>query len=229
MRLNCSSSLKLTAILLSIWVSACPAPTKTEVRVEGVPKPFQPTGDAVVLFPTHHEAAGGEEGDFVRCLKEKLEKEFSGRVRIIDTTVFQNHLFPWFEPHCAPETIEELNELLSQRLVRERITSLGVRYLVNIACSSESDGFPGIICGAGYGGAGCFGVGWENKKDRVYAIIFDVVEGVQSVTLSATASGKSVGFAFVLPILFLARTEADACKALASELGRLLTGATEAK
>lgn len=229
MGFNYSTSLKGAALLLSISLTACPAPVKTEVKVEGAAKSFQPTRDAVVLFPTHHDAAGGEEADFVRCLKEKLEKECSGRVRIIDTTVFQNHLFPWFEPHCAPETIEELNELLCQRLVRERITSLGVRYLVNIACSSESDGFPGIICGAGYGGAGCFGVLWENKKDRVYAIIFDVVEGVQSVTLSATASGKSVGFAFVVPILFLARTEADACKALASELGRLLTGATEAK
>jgi len=216
--------------MLSILTSACPAPTRTEVKREDALKSLRPTPEAVVLFPTHRDSAGGNEADFVRCLKANLEKQFSHRVKIIDTELFQDYMFPWFEVQYAPETVEELNRLLSKPLVRERIASLGVRYLINIARHSDSDGGgPGIICGGGYGGAGCLGAFWEDKTHEVYAVIFDIIKGVHSGSLSASTSGRSFGFAFIVPIVFLAQTETEGCKALAAELGQLLVGTTESE
>jgi len=181
----------------------------------------------VVLFPTYRVRTEAGDAEFIGCLKKNLEKQVSDRVKIMDSAAFQNALFPWFEAQQAPSTIEELNALLARSFVRERIVSLGVRYLVNIASTADSHGFPGIVCGAGYGGGGCLGILWEDSTYRVQAVIWDVVKGVESGTLSTTTSGKSFGFAFVFPIIFLAYTEKDACEALSAELGRLLIDATE--
>ena len=60
------------------------------------------------------------------------------------------------------------------------------------------------------------------------AVIWDLVEGGKAGELSATSSGDSFGFALVVPILFVAYTEKDACEALAAELGNRLTGQADA-
>ena len=228
---------RLLACLAAVLASGCAAPTRTEVLVDPAARSVQATRDAVVLFPAFvdpgyaaatsngqpsREQQGAGEADFMRCLKKALEKHVSHRVRLVDAATFQDALFPWFEPTHAPSNVKELEALLARPVVRQRIASLGVRYLVNIAGSAESDGFPGMICGAGYGGGGCLGLAWENKTHRVNAVIWDVVQGTRSGALSTRTSGRSVSFAFVIPIIFVANTERDACKALASELGRLL-------
>lgn len=236
-------TLRQLACLAALLVSGCAAPTRTEVSFEPVPQSVQATRAAVVLFPTvvdpghgatvaqgppNFEQQGAGKPDFMRCLKRELEKNVSHQVRLVDAATFQDALFPWFEPNHAPLNIKELQALLARPEVRQRIASLGVRYLVNIAGSAEADGFPGMICGAGYGGGGCLGLAWENKTHRVHAVIWDVVQGSQSGALSTRTSGRSVAFAFVIPIMFVANTEGDACKALASELGRLLVNTTDA-
>lgn len=232
-----SRTLRLLACLAAILVSGCAAPTRTEVSFDPAPGSVQATRETVVLFPAYVDHGNGTatangqpnpaqqgagEADFMRCLKKELEKKVSHQVKLIDAARFQDALFPWFEPKHAPSNVKELEALLARPAVRQRIASLGVRYLVNIAGSAESDGFPGMICGAGYGGGGCLGLSWENKTHRVHAVIWDVVQGTQTGALSTKTSGRSVSFALVIPIIFVADTERDACKALATELGRLL-------
>ncbi len=220
--------LLLLALQAAILLSACAAPTKTKVLFEGGVNSLQVGHEAVVLFPTYREQANAGDAEFIHCLKRELEKQVAHRVKIVDAAAFQDALFPWFEALNAPSTIKELDALLARPLVRERIASLGVRYLVNISSTTGSDGFPGIFCGAGYGGVGCLGVAWENKTHRVQAVIWDVLKSAESGALSITTSGVSAGFALVVPIVFVAHTEKDACKALAAELSRLLIDTTEA-
>lgn len=238
-----SRTFRLLACLAAILASGCAAPTRTEVAFDPAPHSLQATREAVVLFPAYVEQANGattangqpnraqqgaDEADFMRCLKKELEQNVSHQVKLVDAARFQDALFPWFEPTHAPSRVKELEALLARPVVRQRIASLGVRYLVNIAGSAESDGFPGMICGAGYGGGGCLGLAWENKTQRVHAVIWDVVQGTQSGALSTTTSGRSVSIGYVIPIMFIANTERDACTALAAELGRLLVDTTGA-
>lgn len=214
----------LLPFLVLFLVSACAAPTKTDIKLEVTPETLKATNEAVVLFPTYRKQPEVDEKEFMRCLRRELEKEVSHRIKIVDTATFQDSLFPWFEPQYAPSNIQELNSLISRRIVRQRIASLGVRYLVNIASTSTSDGFPGMFCGGGYGGAGCLGLAWEDKNHSVDAVIFDIVKGSKAGALSVKSSGRSIGFAFVVPVVFVAYTEREACKSLAIELGKLLIG-----
>ena len=234
---------RLLACLAAVLASGCAAPTRTEVSFDPAPQSVQATRDAVVLFPTYvdhgngattangqsdPERQGAVAADFMRCLKRELEKKVSHQVKLMDAEAFQDALVPWFEPKHAPSNVKELEALLTRPEVRQRIASLGVRYLVNITGSAESDGFPGMLCGGGFGAAGCLGLAWEDKTHRVHAVIWDVVQGTQSGALSTKTSGRSVAFAYVIPIMFVANTEGDACKALAAELGRLLVDTTGA-
>jgi hypothetical protein len=61
------------------------------------------------------------------------------------------------------------------------------------------------------------------KVGEIDVAIIEIERGAQVESLGATSTGKSVGFAFVIRILFVADTEGSACQALASELVRLLT------
>jgi hypothetical protein len=210
------------ALMAAVLIAACAAPTKTEVSFE----PGSPTSSlaagGVVLFPSFHDHPDAPEAAFIRCLRGEFLKRRPSQLRMMDTPAFQDALFPWFEAANAPRTVEELNSLLARPMIRDRIASLGVRYLLVIASAARSGGFPGIICGAGYGGGGCLGVFWEDKTHRAQAVIWDLEKGAQSGTLVATSSGRSVGLAFGIPILFIAGTENSACEALAAELLRLL-------
>ena len=214
---------KLLAVLVFILVSACTAPTKTDVKSGTLHEKLQGSNESIVLFPTYQKHSEAHEKDFIRCLKQELEIEVSRRFKIVDTAAFQDALFPWFEAQYAPSNIQELNSLISRPLVRERISSLGIRYLVNIARSTTSGGFPGMFCGGGFGAAGCLGLSWEDEYHEVDAVIFDLVEGDKAGDVSVRTSGRSLGFAFVIPVVFIAHTKRDACKALATELSKLFT------
>lgn len=210
------------ALMAAVLIAACAAPTKTEVSFEAGPSLSSLAAGGVVLFPSFHEHPDAREADFVRCLRGEFATRLPSQLGLMDTPAFQDALFPWFEAANAPKTVEQLNSLLARPIVRDRIASLGVRYLLVIASAARSDGFPGIICGAGYGGGGCLGVLWDDKTHRAQAVIWDLEKGTQSGTLVATSSGRSVGLAFGIPVLFIAGTEASACEALAAELIRLL-------
>lgn len=218
----------LLVLLTAFFAAACSAPTRTEVSLEPGTASEQAGRGGVVLFPGTREQANPGEAAFIQCLTKEFSRRVSSEFRVMDTAAFQDALFPWFEAEKAPRTVEELNRLLARPQVRERITALRVRYLLVIASAESSDGFPGMICGGGYGGAGCLGLFWEDKTYRARAVIWDMAQGIESGSLAATSMGKSVGFALGIPILFIADTQEGACHVLAAELARLLSTAAEA-
>jgi hypothetical protein len=61
------------------------------------------------------------------------------------------------------------------------------------------------------------------KAGETDVAIIEIERGAQVESLGTASTGKSVGFAFVIPIVFIADTEGSACQALAFELVRLLT------
>jgi hypothetical protein len=216
-------------LIAAVLMAACAAPTKTEVSFAPGPHTASLAAGGVVLFPSVREHPDAREAGFVRCLRGGVAKRLPSQLSLMDTPSFQDALFPWFEAENAPRTVEELNSLLGRPMIRDRIASLGVRYLLVIASAARSDGFPGIICGAGYCGGGCLGVFWEDKKHRAQAVIWDLERGAPSGTLVATSSGRSVGLAFGTPLVFIAGTEASACEALAAELVRLLASPVDSE
>lgn len=213
----------LAVLAVALLVTACAVPTKTEFEV--VAEKLHTTDQAIVLFPANRGAKELTLTKFARCLKAELEESVTPKPKIMDTLVFQDAMFPWFEFEQAPRTAGELNVLLSRPLVRQRIASLNVRYLVSIAGGTEIDDvFPGLLCGGAGPGVGCLGLMWEDRTSRLNAVVWDIVSGAQAGKLSATTSGTTVVPAFIIPFPFIAYTDHDACQALARELTQRLFG-----
>lgn len=221
---NCGSNYPWfgLCLIITLLLAACPSFTKTDVSIEAE-MPLEP-GEAIVLFPGYRPSKDSASWKFVRCLGTELAEREALNLTIMDTADFQDAMFPWFEFEHAPRTAHDMDSLLTRPSVRERIANLKVRYLISVALTTDADGFPGMFCGAGYGGAGCLGLAWESKTSQVNAIVWDLKTGREAGNLSASSSGETVALGVVIPLAFVANTEKDACKALADGLGEFLGG-----
>lgn len=110
--------------------------------------------------------------------------------------------------------------------VQERISSLGVRYVVMVTKGKTGeDRHGGIVCGAGTGGGGCLGLSWWDRKSELGLTIWDLRNKARAGSLEANATGTGIMPAFLLPIpLYMPATESAVCTELGSRLGKLLRG-----
>ena len=207
----------LLATLLVL--AACPSPTETQLTTKAE-MPIA-AGERIVLFPS-----GGDKR-LVHCLGEQLAERGIGSERLLATQTFQDALFPWFEPVHAPRTVSELEAVLARPKVAETIVELRVRYLLSLAVRNKSDGFPGMLCGGGYGGAGCLGLAWSDESSTFDAVVWDVTRGSEAGTVTASSTGTSMGLGLILPIVFVAYTEDEVCAALAKGLSGALSATAE--
>lgn len=217
----------LSALLLLVPLATCASPTKTDVSIDAE-MPLAP-GERIVLFPGHRQDGSSADWSLIECVRTELAKGAAPGSAVMDTAEFQDAMFPWFELAHAPQSVEEMDRLLSRPKVQERIADLNVRYVISMAISTEADEFPGMLCGAGYAGAGCLGVAWEGKRSQLNAIVWDLKTGGKAGGVSVSSSGESLSLGVIVPIVFIAYTEEDACEALAAELGELLDGKAGAK
>ena len=196
---------RLRLVLLGLFcLSACAAPTQT--KTSGSATVDIGANERIVVYPPFP------------CLSDALSEGFASASQVMSTIAFQDAMFPWFEPAHAPKDPVSLDRLLRKPHVRTRIDGLNVRYLVGLTMRSKSGGFPGFICGAGYGGGGCFGVAWENKETALDAVIWDLQKSASVGSFLTETAGTSLAIGMILPIIFVAYTENDACKQMASAI-----------
>lgn len=202
--------------LALLLLAACPSPTETAVTFDA-DLALAP-GEKIVLFPGLRRDADRASQDFARCVRDELVERGTPAARILDSGSFQDALYPWFEVAHAPQTAQQMDRLLARQKVRARIEALNVHYLISLALGSDADGFPGLICGGGYAGAGCLGAAWSDKTSALDAIVWDLQSGAQAGDIAATSSGTSLALGVIVPIVFVAYTESEACAALAGAL-----------
>ena len=173
----------------------------------------------LVLLARKKDGGQKTEEDFMECLNNALAK-MQLLVRIYPEQDFLDNLFPWFESRTAPATPGELPALLSRPGVSERITEIGVRYIVWVDGNSEKvDGGGGMSCAVGPGGGGCFGFVWWDTASVYEANIWDLQKARSVGAVSADASGMSYVPALLVPVPLIARTQNAACKGVAEQLG----------
>jgi len=172
----------------------------------------------MVLLARKQDGGQKTEEDFMECLNDALAK-MQLLVRIYPEQDFLDNLFPWFESRTAPATPEELPALLSLPGVSEKITEIGVRYIVWVDGSSErTDGGGGMSCAVGPGGGGCFGLVWWDTASVYETNIWDLQKARSVGAVSADASGMSYLPALLVPVPLIARTQNAACKGVAEQL-----------
>lgn len=175
-------------------------------------------GESIVIMAKSYHLGNETERKYIRCIEDKLGRGRHG-LNVIPHGEFVDSLFPWFEPRTAPAETKNLARLMDRPGVAEAIAAQGVRYIVWL--DGDTDRVAGggsLSCAAGPGGGGCFGFAWWQKDADYDASIWDLRQLESSGTISADVSGTSFMPALVIPVPLIARTQARACKTLATQL-----------
>lgn len=217
-----SAKLKLISIaVMSALAAGCGVTSRLE--------PYKQTsaviqeGEHVVVLARKHHATHETEQEFVQCVSDALA-DSDHTILVQDSTEFEDMMYPWFEPSMAPLNTADLSELLDRPGVMARVQDTGVRFLVWLDGSTDrvaSGG--GITCAAGVGGAGCMGLAWWEDDSRYDATVWDINELASAGTIHADVRGRSVMPAIIVPLPFIARPRAHACKGLTEQLEQFLT------
>jgi hypothetical protein len=206
--------------------------------------------DAIVLLAKPHLEGAATEDRFLDCLEEHLVgsmvsadvanrrragKKFEARshlrkspFQIYADAQFIDALYPWLEPSTAPASAQAFTSFLGRPGVSERVTDMGVRYVVWVDGSTQkTDGGGSIACAAGPGGAGCLGLGWWEKTSDYEATVWDLRSGSSVGTLSTDVKGTSFMIGAIAPIPLVAPVQSTACNRLAGQLKSFLVGSNE--
>ncbi|HEX6994107.1 MAG TPA: hypothetical protein VF339_08160 [Gammaproteobacteria bacterium] len=231
MKLRCPpiSAVERAASLPRVLLPLMAMPLLASCGVTSRMEPYKQTdavigeGEQVVILARKHHANREAEQDFIECLSDSLSKGSDG-LAVHSSTEFEDKMYPWFEPSMAPLSTEDLTALLEKPGVMEQVRSTGVRFLIWLDGSTDrvaSGG--GITCAAGVGGAGCMGLAWWEDDARYDATVWDIKELSSAGTIHADVKGRSVMPAIVIPLPFIARPQAAACRGLTEQIRTFLT------
>lgn len=217
------------ATLQTLLLATVAAPLLVSCGVTSRMEPYKETntvirdGEQVVILARKHHATHEAEQDFVECISDSLGRG-STALQVHASTAFEDKMYPWFEPSTAPLSTDDLSELLKRPVVLEQVRDTGVRYVVWLDGSTDrvSSG-GGITCAAGVGGAGCMGLAWWEDDARYDATVWDIQELESAGTIHADVKGRSVMPAIIIPLPFIARPRAAACRGLTDQIKQFLT------
>ena len=207
--------------LLVVLLASCTSTTVDEFRqgATGIN-----SDESVVILGRRHSSDYETRAEFVDCVGERMTTG-NDALSVIPEKQFVDAMFPWFEPRTAPLRTRDLERLMSEPVVADKMAEFGVRYMVWLDGFTETSGRTGTIsCTVGPGGAGCFGFGsWEDDS-TFDARVWDVASLQNVGTISTDATGQSYVPALVILIPLIARVEANACIRLADQLKQFVNG-----
>ncbi len=210
-----------TALLFLLGLASCTTTTIDEFRQgeTGIEN-----NESVVILGRRQASDYETRSEFVDCVGERMTRG-DGAISIVPEQEFVDAMFPWFEPRTAPLRTRDLERLMTEDVVADRMTEFGIRYIVWLDGFTETTDRSGSIsCTIGPGGAGCFGFGsWEDDAN-FDARVWDVGSLSNVGTISTDATGQSYLPALVIPIPLIARVEANACSRLATQLKEFVNG-----
>ncbi|MBT5720327.1 MAG: hypothetical protein HOI69_12365 [Gammaproteobacteria bacterium] len=209
------------ALLFLVGLASCTTTTIDEFRQgeTGIEN-----NESVVILGRRQASDYETRSEFVDCVGERMTRG-DDAISIVPEQEFVDAMFPWFEPRTAPLRTRDLERLMTEDVVADRMTEFGIRYIVWLDGFTETTDRSGSIsCTIGPGGAGCFGFGsWEDDAN-FDARVWDVGSLSNVGTISTDATGQSYLPALVIPIPLIARVEAKACSRLATQLKEFVNG-----
>ena len=170
------------------------------------------------------------ESGFLDCVADKSSSG-ANAVQVIPHEQFVDDLFPWFEPRTAPLDVSDMKKLVSNASIAKRLEEKDVRYIVWIEGTTERAEQGGTLnCAVATGGVpACFGfLSWE-AESNYEATVWDIRNSVAAGKVSSEARGHSFVPAIIVPIPFIARTQAHACTHMAKQLKVFLEGSVESE
>lgn len=197
-------------------VSACRTTTVIdEYRIE--PATIA-QGESIVVLGRRHDMNKDTERDFIECVGEALSGS-APELQVIPEAEFVDAMYPWFEVSTAPMDVANMERLLENPAVADRLRSFRLRYVVWIDGFTETTDSAGAVsCAVGPGGGGCLGFKTWDDESNYEASIWDLEQQRESGKINTETSGTSYVPALIVPIPLLARVKATACNAMADQL-----------
>ena len=207
--------------VLTCFLASCTSTTVDEFRQgeTGIE-----SDESVVILGRRQASDFETKSDFVECVGKGMSQG-ENAISVVPEREFVDAMFPWFEPRTAPLRATDLEQLLAEDVVAQKMNEFGIRYMVWVEGFTETTGRTGSIsCTLGPGGGGCFGFGtWEDDAN-FDARVWDVNSLRNVGTINADATGQSYLPALVVPIPLIARVETNACNRLAAQLKDFVNG-----
>ncbi|HEY6132236.1 MAG TPA: hypothetical protein VIV27_09460 [Halioglobus sp.] len=183
-------------------------------------EPTAGIGDhSVVILGRRHASDYETEPDFVKCVGDHISSRDKS-VTIIGELEFLNALYPWFEPRTAPMHPADIERLLMQKPVAEKMAALNVEYMIWLDGSTvRSDGSGSMACSLG----GCFGFGTWSHAANYEATIWDFTDRAEVGHVNTSATGQSYMPAVIVPIPIIAPVQGTACDGIGNQLLHFLS------
>jgi hypothetical protein len=209
------------ALLAAALATGCVTATVDEMVFN---EPTEGIGDAsVVILGRRHASDYETEPDFIDCVGKRIQRG-DASINIVGELEFLNALYPWFEPRTAPLRPADIDRLMAQPPVAEKLASLQTEYLIWVDGSTVQTNSAGsMTCGVGPGGAGCFGFGTWGNDSTYEATIWDFTDRAEVGRMNTSASGQSYMPAVVVPIPIIAPVKGTACDGLGDQLLKFLS------
>ena len=201
--------------------SACVTSTVDEMVFN---EPTEGIGNAsVVILGRRHASDYETEPDFIECVGDHIAARDKS-IQVIGELEFINALYPWFEPRTAPLRAQDIDRLMQQQPVAEKMAELKTEYMIWIDGSTvRTDSAGSMTCAIGPGGAGCFGFGTWSNDANYEAAIWDFTDRVEVGRVTTSATGQSYMPAVVVPIPIIAPVQGTACDGIADQLLQFLS------
>lgn len=211
-------------LLTAIAALALPACVTSTVDEMVFNEPTEGIGDAsVVILGRRHAPDYETEPDFIQCIGNHINRR-DPTIEIMGELEFINALYPWFEPRTAPLHPTDIDRLMSQAPVAERLAELKTEYMIWIDGSTvRSDTAGSITCAVGPGGGGCFGFGTWSNDSNYEAVIWDFTDQAEVGRVATATTGQSYMPAVVIPIPIIAPVQGTACDSIGDQLLEFLS------
>jgi hypothetical protein len=184
-------------------------------------EPAQGIGDSsVVILGRRHGSDYETEPDFVKCVGNHIASRDT-EITVIGELEFLNALYPWFEPRTAPLHPADIERLLQQKPVAEKMAALKIEYMIWLDGSTVRSGGSGsMACSFG----GCFGFGTWSHDANYEATIWDFTDKAEVGHVNTSAQGQSYMPAVIVPIPIIAPVQGTACDGIGDQLLAFLSG-----
>jgi len=201
--------------------SACVTSTVDEMVFN---EPLEGIGDSsVVILGRRHASDYETEPDFIECVGDHIASHDQS-IRVINELEFVNALYPWFEPRTAPLRPEDIERLLRQKPVAQKMAELKTEYMIWVdGATVRGDSAGSMTCAIGPGGGGCFGFGTWSDDANYEAAIWDFTDRIEVGRVNTSATGQSYMPAVVIPIPIIAPVQGAACDGLGNQLLEFLS------
>lgn len=220
---QCASAFALVTLVSGCMQSHVEESRELHTRIQ--------KNEAVVILAKPQVEGASAEDEFMHCVAGGLAGH--GDDLAITTRTdeqFTDAMFPWFEPGTAPSRPQAVAELLTRPEVAEKISVLGVRYVVWLdGGTQKTDGGGSLACGAAPGAAGCIGFGWWENESNYEATIWDLKQARSAGSVGTNVTGTSAIIGALVPLPFIARVQGTACKRMARQLRIFFTGGDDAQ